>query len=73
MILVLISIVFGALRVAGVKTSFFQALAHVWVGGLFGAWLERRTNWFAFWLAIGLTVLEVACAIYFKRFAGGTP
>jgi hypothetical protein len=32
-----VSLLFGALRLAGVKHIAFQAAAHLWVGGLLGA------------------------------------
>jgi hypothetical protein len=64
----LVSIILGAIRVAGVTGSPFQDLAHVWVGGLFGAWLLAKstsrmpyTVRFFRGLAIGMTVLEVLC------------
>jgi hypothetical protein len=36
---VLASLVFALLRIAGEKSEIFQALAHIWVGLLFGGWL----------------------------------
>jgi hypothetical protein len=46
-ILVLISIAFGVCRIVGFKSTFFQGIAHVWVGLLFGAWLG---SWFLLWI-----------------------
>ncbi len=34
---VTIARVLGLLRIAGVKSEFFQAIAHLYVGGLFAA------------------------------------
>ena len=52
------SIVIGLLRVFGFKSEFYQAIAHVFVGGLFGAAIAtgNRQLWC---LGIGLTVVEV--------------
>ena len=57
-----ISFVIGGLRVYGEKSQFFQASAHLWIGFLVGSWWNGN-NKIAMWLAIGLTVLEVACFI----------
>ena len=95
-LLILAAVVFGGLRVAGLFDVFahvapfwFQAFkdaAHLYTGGLIGAWLVgwwvvrllRRTvaGWpyttaapvnrlrlLCGWLAVALSVLEVACAV----------
>lgn len=38
----------------------YQAFAHLFVGGLFGGWLARRDRNWLWWLAAGLTGVEVA-------------
>lgn len=57
--LIAMSALFGGLRVMGVKAVLFQAFAHVWVGGLFGAGFKGDKHCMA--LAITLTVLETVC------------
>jgi hypothetical protein len=38
----------------------YQALAHLFVGGLLGAWLVDRQQWaWCGWLALGLSAVEV--------------
>lgn len=62
LVLAVLSAMFGAVRMTGDKSIIFQALAHVYVGGLFGAGLvskDRKRLYLG--LAIGLTVLEVIC------------
>ena len=59
-VLSLLSLLLGALRIAGVKSLAFQGIAHVFVGGLFGAYAGGRVRR-ALWLAIALTVLETIC------------
>jgi hypothetical protein len=40
----------------------YEALAHLFVGGVVGAWLVTRARWLLV-IGIGLTVVEVASAI----------
>lgn len=78
---ILITVVLIAMRATGVTHGAFQAAAHLFVGVLLGAWLiERRIglvrlyevdypveelDW-NLWLAVALSVAEVACALFFK-------
>jgi hypothetical protein len=39
----------------------YEALAHLVVGGIFGAWLANRKSWLLF-TGIGITAVEVICA-----------
>jgi hypothetical protein len=39
----------------------YEALAHLLVGGLFGAWLATRKSWLLF-TGIGITAVEIICA-----------
>jgi hypothetical protein len=69
----IVSFVFAALRVSGEKSPVFQALAHVYVGGLFvyayqarfpsfNVWWDRDRS---FWrLAWALSFVELGKAIY---------
>jgi hypothetical protein len=40
----------------------YEALAHLFVGGVVGAWLVIRSRWLLV-IGIGLTVVEVASAV----------
>ena len=40
----------------------YEALAHLFVGGVIGAWLVTRARWLLV-IGIGLTVVEVASAV----------
>jgi hypothetical protein len=40
----------------------YEALAHLYVGGVVGAWLVTRARWLL-GIGIGLTVVEVASAV----------
>lgn len=40
----------------------YQAVAHIFVGGLLGAWLASRQRAYL-WIVLGLSVLEVIAAI----------
>lgn len=64
-LLVLTAAALAGLRVGGHSGLFFQAVAHVFVGGLIGGWLGTRRP-LLLWLAAGLSVIEVACAVYFR-------
>ena len=68
----LLGIVLGLFRVFGVTHIAFQAAAHLYVGGLFGAWLMNLTSvdrkavgkpvaWWLFILFLAMTVLETIC------------
>lgn len=65
-VLVLIAIVLGIVRLAGVKNQSFQAIAHLYVGYLVGVYCV--TYYYVYLLlVIGLSVLEVCAFLYFKR------
>jgi hypothetical protein len=50
----------------------YQALAHVYVGGLFGAWLaDRQGCRWCLYLALALTVVEVVAAVLGRLLSGG--
>jgi uncharacterized membrane protein YfcA len=68
-VLFLTSFVLAATRIAGHKSEAFQAVAHVFVGGLFGAYIADRKQSDCLRLAILLSLIEVACAITFKIMA----
>lgn len=54
------TVAIALLRILGVKDPAFQAIAHLFVGGLAGAWLVDRNRFYAaaFWL---LCAVEVIC------------
>lgn len=53
------SLILGALRIAGFKSEFYQAVAHVFVGGLFGAAIVTGEK--NYWLSsLGLTAVEIS-------------
>lgn len=60
-LIIAVSVVIAGLRCFGVKDEIFQAIAHLWVGGLFAAgFLGKR---WCLYQGIGLSVVEVACFI----------
>lgn len=61
----LASFVLGSLRVLGFKSLFFQGVAHVFVGYLFGRGLPDYRPFL--FLGIALTVLEVFCAFFLRN------
>lgn len=75
MIQITIAILLGVLRATGITHPAFQAVAHLFVGGLLGAWLVQRkpdnlreavmAN-INLWTAVALSVLELVCFLYFK-------
>lgn len=74
--LCVLSAVLGGLRVFGVTASAYQAVAHCYVGGLFGAALvgflqptghRPAGRWLHLGLAVALTVLETVCFFYGTR------
>ncbi len=40
----------------------YEALAHLFVGGVIGAWFVTRSRWLLF-IAVGLTIVEVVSAV----------
>lgn len=68
LLLLLVSLALAVLRIAGLKHGAFQAFAHLWVGGLVGAWLVGRSPE-CLWLVVWLSVVELACFL----FGGGSP
>lgn len=71
-VLVVVTLVFGVLRfvlpVSGTvnKADIYKDLAHLYVGGLFGAWLAAGDTAYLL-LALGLTVLEVVAFIVRRK------
>jgi len=61
----LIALALASLRIAGFTSLSFQASAHLFVGGLIGAWLVNRKRSLLI-LAIALSVVEVAVAFFGK-------
>jgi uncharacterized membrane protein YdcZ (DUF606 family) len=58
--LIVLSVLVGIPRALGIKHVAYQALAHLWVGGMFGAaFATRKPPYLS--CAIGLTVLEILC------------
>jgi len=62
-----LAVTLGAMRLAGCKDNIFKALAHVYVGGVFGAYLAGHERIYL-WIGVGLSVLEVI-AFAASRFA----
>lgn len=64
-----IAFAFGIARIfsgtlpEGLAADSFKDFAHIFVGGLFGAWLVDRSDRHWLWLAVGLSVWEVICAV----------
>lgn len=70
MIWFIIAAFLGCVRIAGVKHIAFQAAAHLYVGGLLGAYVVSRDSPFQdmkasgrrfLWIAVALSVLETIC------------
>jgi hypothetical protein len=69
--LFLIAGVIACFRIAGHKSILYQGIAHIFVGGLFGAWFVLRHRDYERSgiyrvLAWGLTFVELACFTYSK-------
>jgi hypothetical protein len=64
-LLLVLVIPLGLLRVFGHKSEIFQAVAHLYVGFLFGIGLGKK-NKVAIAIAVGLSVLELICFIVMK-------
>jgi hypothetical protein len=73
-LLALVSVVLASLRVGGLTSEAFQAVAHLWVGGLFAAgYVQYSATWgtdrrndamLKIWLGVGLSVIELACFLF---------
>lgn len=68
---IIIALILGGVRIAGITHVAFQAAAHVYVGGCFGAWFvlksrDRDRGRFYHAIGWGLSILEVACFAAFK-------
>lgn len=59
-ILAVLTLAIAVPRIAGVKHKSYQAVAHLFVGGLAGAWLVDHQWWYAA-LFVALCVVEVVC------------
>lgn len=68
-----VGVVLGVIRATGHKTQFFQAMAHLYMGGLIAAWWIGRDTlpyygWLPLygWLVVVLSIVEVICFFVFK-------
>lgn len=66
--LIFTSLAIAAIRIAGHKSEAFQAVAHLWVGGLSGAYLAGRLEGpnrmrLCGALVVALSMVEVACFV----------
>lgn len=66
--IVIVSALLAAIRIAGCIHEAFQAIAHLWVGGLCGAFMLGRyfqpsIRRLCGWLVVILSIIEVACFI----------
>ena len=46
----------------------YEAVAHLFVGGLFGAWAVKRSEWAWLAMAVGVSLLELV--LFFVQKAG---
>jgi hypothetical protein len=61
-----VAFVLAALRIAGHKSQAFQAVAHLFVGALLGqSYYEGWRRSPSFWLAVVLSIIELACGLWF--------
>ncbi len=70
--LLIIAFILAIVRIAGHKSEAFQAIAHCFTGGLVAsAFTEYRFTWTTggrnalqkFYIAIGLSIVEIVCFI----------
>lgn len=73
--LVVVSVVFGLLRIFGLKSKSFQAFAHLWVGYIIGVYWSIQylediqfvvDTRMLFWNIIALSVVEIGCFLRSK-------
>lgn len=64
----ILSLFLAVERFMGVKSLFFQGVAHLFVGFLFGLFLKDKTSnrWFYLLIFLALTAVEVVCAFILK-------
>lgn len=59
------SVALALIRAGGEKGQVFQAVAHLFVGGLFASYFATKRPIYLV-LALSLSAVEVACFLYFK-------
>lgn len=76
-LLIIVALALAALRIGGEKGEAFQAAAHCFVGAMFYAgYVEYGYTWTTggrsamqkIWIGTFLTVVEVACFVWFEFF-----
>lgn len=67
-----VSLALALMRLLGVTGLAFQAVAHLWVGGLIAARIRGRdsTGTGCMYLAIALSVVEIVAALKFDNLFG---
>jgi hypothetical protein len=56
--IIVVSTILAAMRVLGVKHEAFQAVAHLWVGGLFGSYFVNKDS-FTLYTAVVISLIEL--------------
>jgi uncharacterized membrane protein len=62
--IILPSAALALIRLSGHKSQAYQAVAHLWVGGLCGAWWIERTPMLLHAIVV-LSIVEVMCFFVF--------
>jgi hypothetical protein len=57
-LIALTSIALAAFRLAGIKNQSYQAVAHLFLGGLFVTWISSKRWYYGAWF-LGLCAVEV--------------
>jgi hypothetical protein len=65
-VLLLAAVALSICRFRGCRNASYQAVAHLYTGGLIGAWLVSWHAHYA-WLWIGLTIVEGTAFLWFRR------
>lgn len=67
-LVILVALALGILRIAGVLNPSFQAVAHLFLGGVVvAAYYDKLNRWSLSRVAIVLSVVEVLCALFLAR------
>lgn len=64
--LITISILLSVFRALGFKSQSYQAIAHLFVGGLIGSYIASRRSYLLY-LTFGLSIVEIICFSVFRK------
>jgi len=67
LIIVIVAVALAAMRILGIHSRLFATTAHLFTGGLVGAYVADRTRKVEIWSAVAISLVELAVFLITRR------